>query len=130
MSPVDETIDADETVQDVIDRFAAGTSRHLVVLDCAGRCLGIVGSRHLAQVHHFDLRRDEEIPVRDLGYVPWIALNPDDDLCTCAQMLVEHDVDAIPVLDPDRRVLGLVTTRDIARAAADASAHEHPRWEE
>jgi len=36
----------------------------------------------------------------------------------------------IPVLDADRRTLGLVTTRDIARAAADASADEHPQWEE
>jgi len=130
MSPVDATIGADETLQDVIDRFVAEAGRHLVVLDSDGRCLGVLGPRHVARAHHFDLRRDAEIPVKELGCAPWIALGPDDDLRTCAQMLVEHEVDAIPVLDPDRRVLGLVTTHDIARAAVDASAHEHPHWEE
>ena len=71
-----------------------------------------------------------EIPVRDLGCAPWIMLSPDDDLRTCAQMLVEHDLDAIPVLDADRRILGLVTVRAATRAAADAAEHEHPCWEE
>jgi CBS domain-containing protein len=36
---------------------------------------------------------------------------------TCAWMLVEYDLDAIPVVDEDRRVLGLVTVHDVARAA-------------
>ena len=130
MSPVHETIDADATLQEVIDRFTAGVSRHLVVLDRDGRCLGVVGPRHINQAHHFDGRRDPEIPVRDLGCAPWIMLSPGDDLRTCAQMLVEHDLDAIPVLDDDRRILGLVTAYDVTRAAADAAAHEHPHWEE
>ena len=130
MSPVDETIDDDETLQDVVGRFVAGAGRHLIVLDRDGRCLGVLGPRHVAQAHHFDLRRDAEIPVRELGYAPWIMVGPDDDLRTCAQMLVEHDLDAVPVLDADRRILGLVTARDITRAAADAPSHEHPCWEE
>jgi predicted transcriptional regulator len=45
-------------------------------------------------------------------------------------MLVEHDLDAVPVLDADCRVLGLVTTHDIARVVADASVHAHPHWDE
>lgn len=130
MSPADETIDSDATLQEVIDRFTAGASRHLIVLDRDGRCLGILGPRHIAQAHHYDLRRDTEIPVSDLGCAPWIMLSPDDDLRTCAQMLVEHGLDAIPVLDADRRILGLVTANGVTRAAADAAAHEHPHWEE
>lgn len=130
MSPVDETVDADATLQEVIDRFTTGVGRHLVVLDRDGSCLGVLGPRHVNQAHRFDLRRASQIPVRDLGCASWIGLGPDDDLRTCAQMLVEHDLDAIPVLGADRRVLGLVTVHDIARAAADATTHEHPHWEE
>lgn len=130
MGPVDQTIDADATLQEVIDRFRAGVSRHLVVLDQDGCCLGVLAPRHINQAHHFDLRRDPEIPVRDLGCAPWIALSPDDDLRTCAQTLVEHGLDAIPVLDADRRILGLVTAHDVTRATADAFAHQYPHWEE
>jgi Mg/Co/Ni transporter MgtE len=51
-------------------------------------------------------------------------------LRTCAQALVEHDLDAVPVLDDDQRVLGLVTTLDIARVVADEAVHDHPLWNE
>ncbi len=100
------------------------------MVDEDGRCLGILGPRHIAQAHRFDPRGDREVPVEDLGYAPWIALRPEDGLRTCAQMLVEHELDAIPVLDAERRVLGVVTVHDIARAAADAAGHVHPHWEE
>ena len=62
---------------------------------------------------------DDEIQVSELGCAPGVALSPLDSMQTCAQMLVEYELDAIPVLDGDQRVLGLVTVHDIARAAAD-----------
>jgi CBS domain-containing protein len=130
MSGVCATVSRDASLREVIERFLTGASRHLIVVDDEGRCLGVLGPRHIAQAHRFEARGDLEVPVADLGYAPWIALEPGDDLRTCARMLVEHDLDAIPVLGPDRRVLGLVTVRDIARAVADTTDHSHPRWEE
>ena len=128
MSPVDNVIDADATLHEAVRRFLNGPGRHLVVLDRDGRCAGVIGPRHVAQAHRFDARRDDEIAVSELGAAPWIALTPLDSLQTCAQMLVEHDLDAVPVLDGDQRVLGLVTTHDIARAAADVPPPWHPVW--
>ena len=125
-----ETIRADASLREVIDRFLTGPSRHLIVVDEDGCCAGALGPRHIAQAHRFDPRSDAEIPVRDLGTASWIALRPDDDLRTCARMLVEHDLDAIPVLDAERRVLGLVTAHDIAGAVADVPECAHSRWDE
>jgi CBS-domain-containing membrane protein len=119
MSPVDNVIGEDGTLRDVVRRFLDGTAAHLIVLDRDGRCAGVIGPRHIAQAHRLDPRRDEEIPIPELGCAPWIALSPLDSARTCAQMLVEYDLDAIPVLDGDQRVLGLVTAHDIVRAAAD-----------
>ena len=126
MSPVCGTIDAGASLQEVVERFLTGISRHLIVVGDDGKCLGVLGPRHVAQAHRFDMRGDAEIPIEDLGYAPWIALSPDDDLRACAQALVEYDLDAIPVLDTERRVLGLVTAHDIARAAADLPRARHP----
>jgi magnesium transporter len=123
------TIHVDACLREVIERFLTGPNRHLIVLDDDGRCLGVLGPRHIAQAHRYDLGSDSEIRVKDLGYAPWIALHPDDDLHTCAQMLIEHDLDAIPVLDADHRVLGLVTALDIVRVVADEATHTHPRWD-
>ncbi|HTJ67680.1 MAG TPA: CBS domain-containing protein [Actinospica sp.] len=127
MSPVDNVIGEDATLRDAVVRFQGGR-RHLIVLDRDGRCTGVLGPRHVAQAHRLDLRHDEEIPLADLCAAPWIALSPWDSLRTCAQQLVEYDLDAIPVLDDDRRVLGLVTARDIVRVTADRPPHRHPRW--
>jgi CBS domain-containing protein len=110
------------SVGEVINRFLSGPSRHLAVLDEAGRCVGVLGPRHLAQAHRFDPCRDLDTPVEALGYAPWISLRPEDDLRRCAQLLVTHDLDAVPVLDPDRRVLGLVTAHAVARAAVGLAA--------
>jgi CBS domain-containing protein len=128
MSPVDNVIGEDATLREVVRRFLDGPGRHLVVLDREGRCAGVIGPRHVAQAHRFDLRSDDEIRVSELGCAPWIVLSPLDDVRTCAQMLVEYDLDAIPVLDGDQRILGLVTAHDIARAAADLPVHRHPAW--
>jgi len=125
-----ESIAADTSLREVIDRLLSGASRHLIIVDEDGCCLGTIGPRHITQAHRLDPRRDSEIPVRDLGCAPWIALSPDSDLRTCAQMLVEHDLDAIPVLDAQRHVLGIVTAHDITRAIADTPGNAHPCWED
>jgi CBS domain-containing protein len=130
MSGVCGTVHRGASLGEVVDRFLTGPGRHLVVVDEEGRCLGILGPRHIAQARRFDVRGDTEIPVGDLGYAPWIALDAYDDLRTCARMLIEHNLDAIPVLDTERRVLGVVTVHDIVRAAADEPAAGHARWEE
>jgi len=128
MSPVDNVIGEDATLREAVRRFLDGPGRHLIVLDREGRCAGVICPRHIAQAHRFDLRKDEEILVSELGCAPWIALSPLDTLQTCAQMLVEYDLDAIPVLDGDQRVLGIMTAHDIVRATADVPPHQHPRW--
>lgn len=130
MSRANGTISASASLRDVVERFMAGHGRHLIVLGDDGRCLGVLGPRHVAQAHRFDTRCDAQIPVQDLGCAPWIAVGPDDDLRTCAQALVEYDLDAIPVLDSERRVLGVVTAHDIARAAADLPKARHPHHED
>ena len=125
-----ETIHVGASLREAVDRFLTGPSRHLIVVDEDGGCAGVLGPRHIAQARYLDPRSDPDIPVRDLGSAPWIALGPDDDLRTCAQMLIEHDLDAIPVLDAQRRVLGLITAHDVARAVADTPRSTRPRWEE
>ena len=118
-------------VAEVMDRFLTGPSRHLVVIGDDGRCVGVIGPRHLAQARRYDPKLDaSRTPIEVLDYAPWISLSPDDDLRTCARMLVEHSLDAVPVLDEDHRVLGVVTAHAIARAAADIADPRPCMWGE
>lgn len=122
MGSVHGTIRTGAALSEAVDRFLTGPTRHLVVLDDDGRCVGLIGPRHLAQAHRAYRHPDPNASIEVVGYAPWVFVSPGDSLGQCARMLVENDLDAVPVLDEELRVLGLVTAHDIARAAAEVAA--------
>lgn len=121
---------SDTSVWEVVERFLTGPARHVVVVDAQARSLGVIGTRHLAGLWPLDPKRLMATPVESLGCAAWIALHPTDDLRTCARTLTEHRLDAVPVLDDEGRVLGVVTARDITRALADLTDSTQHNWQE
>lgn len=55
--------------------------------------------------------------VRDLMTADAKACGPDDSLNRAAQLMWENDCGAVPVVDDELRVIGMVTDRDICMAA-------------
>ena len=130
MSAPSAIVRVDASVWEVVERFLTGPARHVVVVDGDGHYVGIIGTRHLAGFWPLDLKRLKVTPVESLGCAAWIALRPHDDLRTCAQTLTEYQLDAVPVLDEETRVVGVVTARDITRAIADAPDQRQRIWQE
>lgn len=121
---------SDTSVWEVVERFLTGPARHVVVVNADGRYVGIIGSRHLAGLWPLDAKLLKSTPVQSLGCAAWISLRPQDDLRACAQALTEYQLDAVPVVDEQSRVVGVVTARDIARAIADAPEQRQRVWQE
>lgn len=95
--------------------FVSGL-RHLVVTDEDGSCLGILSDRGiLAQVpatpEHLAERSVREI----LGHVPMVSVGPQDDPQVAGRLMIANSVEAVPVLDDQGRVLGVVTEADLVR---------------
>jgi len=130
MSAPSAIVRSDASVWEVVERFLTGPARHVVVVDGGGRYVGIICTRHLAALWPLDAKQLKATLVESLGCAAWIALHPHDDLRTCAQTLTEYQLDAVPVLDEDARVIGVVTARDIVRAVADAPDHRPRTWQE
>ncbi len=55
--------------------------------------------------------------VRDVMTTPVLTVGPEADLASAALLLDEHDVAALPVVDADGHVLGMVTETDVVRDA-------------
>ena len=55
--------------------------------------------------------------VRDLMTIDVKCCEAYNTLNTAAQMMWDNDIGCVPVVDPDRHVLGMLTDRDIAMAA-------------
>lgn len=49
----------------------------------------------------------------------------DDELATAAQLMAEHHLHYLPVLDRDQNLVGMVSLDDIAREALDAPSSPH-----
>ena len=91
--------------------------RHLVVAD-TGHVVGVLDDRSVfAQwpMGPLALRRNRVI---DVMVRRTRCVSGDAQLRDVARVMVEDAVDAVPVIDDDGLVLGIVTATDITRAAA------------
>lgn len=100
------------TAGEMITRFAnqsaEAESHHLCVTDTFGRFRGFVSLRSC-------LKADPATAIRDLPLITGRHAAPDWSAEAGAAALAESPVDCLPVLDKDRRVVGLVTARDAER---------------
>jgi CBS domain-containing protein len=57
-----------------------------------------------------------------------VTVGPDTDVSEAAKLLVEHDVSALPVLDRDRRVVGILSEADLMRRQEIDTEKKRPWW--
>ena len=90
------------------------------VLDESEHLLGIVSFRDL-------LSADRSRRVREIMRTRWICDPEDMDKRDVAQILAKHRLLAVPVLDPDGRMLGIVSSTDIVAMVQQAAAQRFRR---
>jgi CBS domain-containing protein len=65
-------------------------------------------------------------PVRDVMSWPVITVREEDPVVAAADLLVTHDVRRLPVLDHDKRPVGMVCREDILRIVSRLAAGADP----
>jgi CBS-domain-containing membrane protein len=62
-----------------------------------------------------DLEFAEEIHMnaRDVMVQDVVTIGPDEDVAKALQLLVDHDISALPVVDGGRRVIGILSKADL-----------------
>lgn len=110
------TVEVDESLWDAWQLLFVSGLRHLVVVDESGATLGILSDRNiLAEVpatpEHLGRQRVRDI----LSVKPLAFVGPSDEPMAAVRAMVTAAVEAVPVLDADRRLIGIVTESDIVR---------------
>ena len=135
MSPEVVNLKANQTVSDAINRLrriggSAETIYALPVTDDARRLVGVLGLRDLVLA-------DPETKVGDLMDEEVYSARVDQDQEEVARLMQQADLLALPIVDTERRLVGIVTvddamqileeeqTEDVARAGG-AEPLEHP----
>jgi magnesium transporter len=135
MSPEVVNLRAQQTVGDALSRLrrigkSAETIYALPVTDESRRLVGVLGLRDLVLA-------DPDTPVGELMSTDVYKAHVDDDQEQVARLIAEADLLALPVVDSEDRLVGIVTvddamrvleeeqTEDVARAGG-AEPLEHP----
>jgi hypothetical protein len=64
-----------------------------------------------------------DVMVRDV-----VTVKPEADVASAIELLVEHDISALPVIDDDGSVVGVISEADLVRRAEIGTGKQRPWW--
>jgi CBS domain-containing protein len=112
MTPDPVTIGPRDSLTTAQKKMDEGAFRRLPVVDDHGALVGIVTDRDMRRHHGYysstlvDAAMTEKV----------LTVRAEDPLATAAETLLRHKVDGLPVVGPDAKLVGIITTTDLVRA--------------
>jgi CBS domain-containing protein len=119
----------DTGYREVLDALARHRVSALPVVDGEGRVVGVVSEadllrkegapdgkpRLLPRLLSPPRRPDRTGTVRDLMTAPAVTTGPDEPVARAARLMEDRKVKRLPVVDGERRLLGIVSRHDLVR---------------
>jgi CBS domain-containing protein len=122
------TVSRDLTIREANDMFERDDFNSYPVQE-DGQVLGIVTKFDLLKCFAFTpnqiLPRYVELMKRTVGDVmtsDFIYVRPETRLTRVLQLMVEHRLRSIPVIDGDEKLAGIIARKDILRALAETAS--------
>lgn len=129
MSSDPVTVSVDDTVREARRLLDTEAVRHLPVVD-DGRLAGIVSDRDVAlrepavraalAQHDIASLLDDERPVEAVMSADVLTVDLDASIAEAARTLVSRRINALPVVDDEGRLVGILTSTDCLLATLDA----------
>lgn len=130
MTPNPEHIESTASVQEAVNRLYELDARHLPVTDEHGELVGVLSDRDLREYEQpYEMSFEqpgmggderEERPVSNIMQGDVISADPEDDVSELIDIMIEHKIGAIPIVDSiEGNLVGIVSYIDILQAARD-----------
>ncbi len=111
MSERVHTIGTDVDIKHIAELITEGNFNHLPVVSEDGALIGIVTSWDISKA----VAHGETGDVRSSMTTSVITSTPDEPVEIAARKMERHKISALPVIDEDRRVIGMVTSGDLSK---------------
>jgi CBS domain-containing protein len=121
-SPEIVAITADAPVIDALRRMAEHYIGALLVMD-GPRLVGIVSERDYARKVVLQGRSSQDTPVREIMTTQVVNVTPGDSAEHCMQLVTDHRIRHLPVLD-DGTVVGVLSIGDLVKAVIEEQQQE------
>ena len=121
MTPNPTTLTPQASIADAWDLMRELEIRHVPVVQ-DGTLVGMLSDRDLARL---DIARMLGMSIVNVMSSDVIAVEPETELSEVVDLLIEHKVGALPVIESDtREVVGIVSYIDVLRAVQDRLEEE------
>ena len=115
------TLTPNASLMEAWELFRTKRFRHIPVLDQSGRLIGIVSDRDvlresvkIQQASHGDTV-SPQLDVRDVMTTSVLTAHADTEIRAIARVLFEERIGAMPLMDDEGRLVGILTRSDILR---------------
>jgi CBS domain-containing protein len=99
-----------EDIRAIANRIVTKSVNHIVVVDGLGKLRGIVTSWDLTRAMAEGKQALADIETRNV-----ITARPDEPLEAASRRMAQHNISALPVIDIEKKVLGIITSEDVSK---------------
>lgn len=114
------TIRDEASIGDALDALEELDVRHLPVVDDDGNLVGMLSDRDLRPLRREheqeDAVRRARTPVADLMTSGVVSVTTDTETDEIIELMLDHKIGAVPVVDGEGQVVGIVSYVDVLRA--------------
>ncbi|MCJ7713154.1 CBS domain-containing protein, partial [Candidatus Bathyarchaeota archaeon] len=104
------TCTEDEEIQSIAIRIVTNSVNHIIVIDEDHKLRGIVTSWDITKALAEGKNVLSSVVSRRVE-----TTKPEDPLETASRKMAQHNISALPVINRERKVLGIVTVEDVSR---------------
>ncbi|MEO6162502.1 MAG: CBS domain-containing protein [Candidatus Binatia bacterium] len=99
--------------REAVDLMARHSFHHLLVVEPDGRLAGVLSDRDILRAEGcYD---SESTLIADLMISDPISVQPDTLLSEAVELVLDHRINCLPVVDANRQIRGILTTTDLLR---------------
>jgi len=104
------TCSENEEIRAIAERIVTKSVNHIVVVDDAGKLKGIVTSWDITRAMAEGKKALADIETHNV-----FTAKPDEPLEIASKRMAQHNISALPVVDIEKKVLGIVTSEDVSK---------------
>ena len=112
-------LNENDTIKDASDIMRLEKIRHIPIVDAQHRLIGLVTHRDLIGAL---VKKLENFPVKNIMQKEVKAVEPDTPLKGAIDVMIINKFGCLPVVDADRKLIGIVTEIDLLKTLYEITA--------
>ena len=120
--------DSGKTAYDVADLMKRSRAGSVIVIDKKKQPVGIITERDMVKRVCFKNVSSSRIKVEDIMSSPLITIMCYDSIDTASRIMTRNNIKRLVVLEPDNRIVGVLSVSDITKHLAKILLNDYDRY--